>query len=124
MIYIAHPLRGDVERNKKKVTEIMRDLSDRQILAFSPLHAFDYIDPEGPQKRVLTDCIRVLEKCDELWVYGDIESISNSTGVTAEVAYARAVGIPVVYKDESTARTMEQCEKQVITRTNSGGEVV
>ena len=111
MIYIAHPLRGDIEGNKKKVTEIMRDLSSRKILTFSPLHAFDYIDPKGPQGRVLTDCIRVLEICTELWVYGDIESISNSTGVTAEVAYARAVGIPVVYKDESTARAMEQSEK-------------
>lgn len=107
MIYIAHPLRGDVEGNKKKVTEIMRVLSNQKILAFSPLHAFDYIDPTGPQKRVLTDCIRVLEQCDELWVYGDIESISNSTGVTAEVAYARAVGIPVTYKDEDTERAME-----------------
>ena len=111
MIYIAHPLRGDVEGNKKKVTEIMRDLSSKQILTFSPLHAFDYIDPTGPQKRVLTDCIRVLEKCDELWVYGDIESISNSTGVMAEVAYARAVDIPVSFKNEDTARAMEQGEK-------------
>ena len=124
MIYIAHPLRGDVERNKKKVTEIMRDLSDRQILAFSPLHAFDYIDPEGPQKRVLTDCIRVLEKCDELWVYGDAESVLNSTGIGAEVAYAKAVGIPVIYKegnpvDAVMSRLIAACKKNGLEKQES-----
>ena len=111
MIYIAHPLRGDVEGNKKKVTEIMRDLSSKQILAFSPLHAFDYIDPKGPQKRVLTDCIRVLEKCDELWVYGDAESVIASKGVQAEVAYARAVGITVIYKNETDESIVRAIEK-------------
>ena len=107
MIYIAHPLRGDVEGNKKKVTEIMQGILEKEILAISPVHAFGYVDPEGPQRRVMTECIRLLERRTDLWVYGDAESISNSTGVTAEVAYARAVGIPVVYKDESTVRAME-----------------
>ena len=29
MIYIAHPLRGDVEGNKKKVTEIMQGILEK-----------------------------------------------------------------------------------------------
>ena len=124
MIYIAHPLRGDVEGNKKKVTEIMQGILEKEILAISPVHAFGYVDPEGPQRRVMTECIRLLERCTDLWVYGDAESISNSTGVMAEVAYARAVGIPVTFKNEDTARAMEQSEKRIITRTNSGGEVI
>ena len=107
MIYIAHPLRGDVEGNKKKVTEIMQGILEKEILAISPVHAFGYVDPEGPQRRVMTECIRLLERCTDLWVYGDAESIRNSTGVVTEIAYARAVGIPVVYKDESTVRAME-----------------
>lgn len=41
-VYIAHPLRGDVEGNVKKATDICKELAEKgEVIPFSPLHAFD-----------------------------------------------------------------------------------
>jgi hypothetical protein len=97
-VYIAHPLRGDVEGNQKKVDEICKSIKE-DVRIFSPLHAWSFVDAAGCQRKVLADCIAELANCDELWVYGDAKAVANSSGMLTEIQYAKAVGIPVVDKN-------------------------
>lgn len=105
-IYIAHPLRGggvdpvEIEANVDRVTQIMRSLAAEEpdALLFSPLHAFGYLDPLGPQDWVLRQCLEMVAICDELWVYGPWQ---KSVGCKREVERARAMGKPVIFKELS-----------------------
>ena len=95
-IYMAHPLRGDVESNLKSADQYLRKLQkfdDCEV--FSPLHEFADVDPEGDQRGVMVDCIKALAECDELWVCGDDVGAITSRGVQAEIAFAKAVGISI-----------------------------
>ena len=103
-IYIAHPLRGggrdpnEIEANVARVTEIMRSLAAEapDMLLFSPIHAFGYLDPLWPQDWVLRQCLEMVSLCDELWVYGPWH---KSEGCRMEVERARAQGKPVLFKE-------------------------
>ena len=94
-IYVAHPLRGDVRRNKYAVTDICQNLKAiyPDLLILSPIHAFSFEDVNGPQDWVLGQCLRLIEKADELWLFGDWR---NSTGCVMESVYARRIGKRVI----------------------------
>lgn len=97
-VYIAHPLRGDVEENKRKVMDICKKIEkESQVLPFSPIHAFSFVSAAGCQRKVMSWCTEELSHCDELLVFGSDEEIKKSTGVQAEIAFARAAGIPISY---------------------------
>ena len=99
-VYVAHPLRGGeldlekAERNIARADGILRELaaSEPDLLLFSPIHAFGYLDPLGPHEWVMKQCLEMVELCDELWAFGDWES---SEGCRAEVARARELGKPI-----------------------------
>ena len=71
-VYIAHPLRGErldiaaMERNVTRVTELCRHAAEEHpdVLILSPIHAFDFVSPLGPQDWVIcgreraTCCLR------------------------------------------------------------------
>lgn len=65
-------------------------------MIFSPLHAFGFVDPNGPQDQVLDMCVDMVKRCDEVWVYGEADAVRKSKGVQLEVATAEAYGIKVV----------------------------
>ena len=99
--YVAHPLRGSaphteekVKENIQKVTEICQSISENpQVIPFSPIHAFAYMDPlKYDQDIAMQHCFALLSSCDELWVFGDWET---STGCKMEVEYAKEKGIPI-----------------------------
>ena len=94
-IYVAHPLRGDVQRNKNAVTDICQNIKAiyPDMLILSPIHAFSFEDVNGPQDWVLGQCLRLIEKADELWLFGDWR---NSSGCVMESVYARRIGKRVV----------------------------
>ena len=95
-VYIAHPLRGDVAGNMAKATQICQELHQQgEVLPVSPLHAFSFVDPTGPQEVVLAYCRSLLLACDELWVHGNWQ---ESEGCRMEVDIAQFVGMPVVFK--------------------------
>lgn len=109
-IYIAHPLRGGtrdpdtVRANEESITEIMLTLTefDPDLFLFSPIHAFGYLDPLGPQGWVLSQCLEMVAVCDELWAFGDWR---GSEGCRLEVARALELGKTVRFpKDVSEAR--------------------
>lgn len=103
-VYIAHPLRGErldiaeVERNISRVTELCRHVAEERsdVLILSPIHAFDFVSPLGPQNWVMRQCLALLDVADELWVFGDWE---RSEGCRMEVAHARGTGKLILFED-------------------------
>lgn len=103
-VYIAHPLRGErldiaeVERNISRVTELCRHVAEERsdVLILSPIHAFDFVSPLGPQDWVMRQCLALLDIADELWVFGDWE---RSEGCRMEVAHARGTGKLILFED-------------------------
>ena len=105
-VYIAHPLRGGtldiqvVYKNLAEIEKLLQLLSAKHeyddILFLSPLHAFSFVSPLGPQDWVLGQCRAMLDLCDELWAFGNWE---DSEGCRMEVEYARKLGLTVVFED-------------------------
>lgn len=92
-VYIAHPLRGDVEGNTRKATKICQELTrEGNVIPFSPLHAFNFLDPKGDQSVAMNCCYTLLKSCDELWLHGNWK---NSEGCKLELIFATEHGIPV-----------------------------
>jgi len=92
-VYIAYPLRGNVETNIKSATEICKKISEEgKVVPFSPLHAFEFLSAEGDQTQAMKYCFALLRSCDELWVHGDWQ---NSEGCLMEIGFARDHGISV-----------------------------
>ena len=104
IVYIAHPLRGrnpnadTVARNMAQADAICRHIfmDHPEILPLSPLHAFGFVSPLGPQETVLEQCRRLLNLAHELWVFGDYET---SEGCRMEIEYARSLGKTIVFED-------------------------
>ena len=103
-VYVAHPLRGEIEGNRIKASEICKQLSQSgEVIPFSPLHAFGYLEPTGDQTSAMQHCFALLEAADELWVYGQYQT---SEGCMLEIEYAKRLGIPIRFKEEEA-----QCEE-------------
>jgi hypothetical protein len=91
-VYVAHPLRGSEVKNRRRVSDILREL-DRDYpehLFLSPIHSFGWLG--GDHERALTLCLRLLAQADELWLFGDWQ---NSEGCVTERHEAMRLGIPV-----------------------------
>lgn len=94
-VYIAHPLRGNVEQNKEKVTSICKEIAEQgEVVPLSPIHAFGFMSADGDQTQALQYCINLLSKVDELWVFGKWQW---SEGCQMEVDYALKSNIPIKY---------------------------
>lgn len=109
VIYIAHPVRGDVPGNRAEIVAICESLTreNPEIFAWAPyLQSITHLDDTVVEDRALG--IRINTAClrsgvvDELWLYGD----RISEGMRAEIALARELGIPVVAKTAETARDL------------------
>lgn len=94
-VYVSHPLRGDVQRNFNAVSDICANLKViyPDLLILSPIHAFSFESVTTPQDWVLGQCLRLIEKADELWLFGDWR---NSSGCVLESVYARRIGKRVI----------------------------
>ena len=105
-VYIVHPLRGGtrdaeiIHENYLKADVLMLVLSkeheNEEILFLSPIHAFSFASPLGPQEWVLAQCRGLLELADELWVFGDWQ---RSEGCRMEIEHARRLGVTILFKD-------------------------
>ena len=105
IVYIAHPLSGDIEGNLSKVSDIIRyiNLTEPDILPFAhyfvDCHALDDTIPEERERGIKND-IALLKAgfINEVWLYGD--RISN--GMRHEIELAESLNIPVIQKSPST----------------------
>ena len=94
-VYVAHPLRGAaLEDNIAAATEICRRYAERRdIIPFSPIHCFGYLDPMTyDQEHGMKMCYALLDACDELWVHG---AWWDSEGCQLEMRHAGRKGIPI-----------------------------
>ncbi len=107
LIFIAHPIRGDVAGNMKKVLAICEQVRQEGHTPIAP-----YLLPLPPvHEEVMKDRglgmwanLTTFERgyVDELWLYGD----GISEGMKIEVVLAKKLGIPVVAKSEGTKRDL------------------
>lgn len=105
VVYICHPISGDIENNIKKVIQICREvnLTEPDVTPFVPylsdLYALDDSKPEE-RERGFKNNFNLLKKgfIDEIWLYGD--RISN--GMRAEINVCYEFGIKVVPKTNET----------------------
>ena len=85
-VFISYPFASDPEGNRKKVDSICRDLAGKGVLPISPLHLFGFMDNDLQREEIMRVCFRLIDICDEVWVYGDSE------GCRMELEYAPSIG--------------------------------
>ena len=98
IVYIAHPIYGDIKGNLEKIRLIVREinLNDPDIVPFAPYwldcHALNDDVPEERERGIRNDEAFFMRRViDELWLYGD----RVSTGMRHEIAKALNCGIHV-----------------------------
>ena len=86
-IYVASPFSGDMDGNTKRTKEYCKRVVDEG-------HYPQFLDDTNPEERELglLFALKLLEKCDELWVFARI-----SSGVKNEIKMAEKMGIPIKY---------------------------
>lgn len=112
-VYPAHPIRGDVEGNIKKIREIVRSLHfTKGVIPVAPylVDIAGVLDDSDPVERGMGinadhEYFR-RGMIDEVWLYGD----RISTGMRAEVILAWSLNIPVVAKTLETAAELKKMQ--------------
>jgi hypothetical protein len=98
IVYIAHPISGDVQGNLFAITKIVHSIntSGDTVVPFVPYYADclalnDKVPAE--RERGIRNDREFFERkvIDEVWLYG----VTISPGMYAEVRLANAMGIPV-----------------------------
>jgi len=81
-----------------RVDIICHDLVKQGILPISPLHLFSFMENDDNREEILQVCFRLIDICDEVWIYGDSE------GCRKEREYALSTGKSVVIKYGKTSK--------------------
>ena len=107
LIFIAHPIRGDITGNMVKVLAICEQIHKEGHIPVAPyLVSLQYLNDEVVEDRELG--VEANLVCfqrgfvDELWLYGD----RISEGMKREIALAQELKIPVVAKSEGTEKDL------------------
>lgn len=107
MLYIASPLRGDVDRNVENAMRYCARAIEEGYIPVAP-HAMyrGIFDDEIPEQRAvaLQVGLQLLDQCEKMWVCGD----RVSEGMRGEIARAEQKGIQVELKPEAFFREREQ----------------
>jgi hypothetical protein len=105
IVYIAHPISGDIKGNLEKIRQIVREinLNEPDVVPFAPYwidcHALDDTIPAERERGIKNDHEFLTRGfIDEMWLFGD--RISN--GMSHEVAIALKQRIPVISQTEAT----------------------
>jgi len=110
IIYLAHPIGGDVPGNLKKIISIVRDINLTQpnVVPLVPYYA-DCLalcdNTQQERKRGLENGHAILKSgaIDEVWLYGP----RISEGMMAEMIVATLQEIPVIAKTKETIAQLE-----------------
>jgi hypothetical protein len=102
LVYLAHPVRGDIETNLKAASAWVRWATRLPGIVpiapyFQSVVAFSDTD-ESERQEGFNHGLKVLQYCQELWVCGQ----TISEGVQLEIDYAWRWQIPVVFHEEMT----------------------
>jgi hypothetical protein len=104
IVYIAHPVSGDIRKNLIKIKQIVRDINIHMpdVLPFVhywlDCHALNDNIPEERERGIKND-IALLKAgfIDEMWLFGN----HVSKGMQHEIELANKLKIPVISKSES-----------------------
>ena len=94
LIFVASPYAGDVEKNIEYAKEACRYVLNEGNAFFCPHLLYPQIlDDDNLEERKLGINMgkEFLDKCDELWVFGN----RISSGMFEEIEFARGKGIPI-----------------------------
>lgn len=128
--YIAHPFRGmppysndKCRKNSALVTEICLAISRdyTSVAPISPIHAFSFF-PDALKCNnalVMDYCHKLLEGCDDLWVFGDWAS---SSGCLAEIGAFTRRGVGSVYFCEFHEKTGQIASKACFSLGKPNGK--
>ena len=108
LIYIASPYAGEVEQNIQFAKQACRMVMNQGHAFFAPHLIYPhFLNDDDPLQRQTGQNmgLAVLEKCDELWVFGS----RISPGMTREIQEAERLGISTVHIPAL------DCEKQAVT---------
>lgn len=95
--YICSPYSGDTEGNTLAASRYSRYATDLGYIALAPhLLLPQYLSEETERELAIRTDLRLLDLCQELWVFGN----RISEGMKREIAYAQEAGIPVRYIKE------------------------
>lgn len=95
LVYVCSPYAGDILGNTERARKYAKHAISKGALPFVPHLMFTQIYNDGVPSERGIGCalgLEMLDRCDELWVYGD----TISAGMKAEMAYAEKFNIPVV----------------------------
>lgn len=104
LIYVASPLRGDIEENVKNANRFCRFVAANQAIPIAPHVYFKgFLDDRVPEEREIGMFLgkELLKQCCEVWVFCNDGRLSE--GMKAEIELAERMKIPVRYfgKDEA-----------------------
>lgn len=100
MVYIASPMRGDIDGNLKKAAAYCRAATEAGVIPIAPhLYFSSYLDDRIPEDRTagMQMGLDILRRCDELWVFGE-----PTEGMRGEVKLAKSLKIPIVHIPQHT----------------------
>jgi len=108
IVYIAHPIGGDVEGNLKKIADIAQDinLNEQDVVPFTPYyldcHCLTDSNPEERARGIKNDTALLKRGfVDEMRLYGS----TISKGMYAEVLLARELNIRIVFMTTETEKS-------------------
>jgi hypothetical protein len=117
LVYIASPYAGDIEHNTAMAEKYCRHAIEQGVIPFAPHLLFTrFLDDLKPEERRL-GCgmgLEMLEKADELWVYGP----RISEGMAAEIEHAERLGVQTRYIPE-----IEMAEVQICGQAQKSADI-
>lgn len=100
MVFIVHPMSGDIEGNSQRVLEICRKIHTKDVIPVFPSFTWRRYLGDSAEDKELAQAVNEAYfrsgAVDELWVYGDY----LSDGMKKEILLARELGIPVIPMSE------------------------
>ena len=106
VVYVASPLRGDIEGNLKKASVYCSFVTRAGAVPIAP-HLFfaSFLDDTAKEERIrgMAMGIDLLKRCDELWVFGE-----PSEGMRAEIEIARELEMPIKRISENEIKEIQK----------------
>jgi len=105
VIYMAHPVSGDLPGNlakaKRWVRAIEETCPDVAVVAswITECEVWDDANPEERAARLRRDCA-VVSRCDEFWLCGVVKD-EPTRGMAIELAEAGQCGLEIIWLGES-----------------------
>ncbi|MFA6340783.1 MAG: DUF4406 domain-containing protein [Candidatus Paceibacterota bacterium] len=114
VVFVAHPISGDVAGNVKKVLAICAEIHRGGNIPVVPyIVSLQYLDDTIIEERRLGIDANLIcfhkHFIDELWLFGN----RISEGMKEEVILAIALGIPIVAKTPETQKALDELVKKL-----------